>query len=130
MRHEDLSQIPLAVEVKNFRLTGISELVEAVRQAHSYACETGHVALVGPINARGPLQLSWNRSAIGAIGLVAAQFSVGYLYIADNLEGGIFIGGQAAVRFSADGELTTHRNARTLLTRKHFAGASTWRETA
>lgn len=128
--HAQLKNFPLVVEVKKFRSGGIAELAAAVRQAYSYTAVTGHIAVVGPIEARGPTHLAWYESPIGAIGLVAAQFSVGYLYVDRDRSGGIFIGGQAAVRFGADGRLTVHSNAETLLRRKQFSGSATWREVA
>jgi hypothetical protein len=130
LSHDHLKAFPLVVEVKKFRNGNVSELVAAVRQAHSYTAVTGHIAVVGPIEARGPTHLAWYGSPIGAIGLVAAQFSVGYLYVDRDRSGGIFIGGQSAVRFDADGTLTVHSNAETLLRRKQFSGSATWREVA
>jgi hypothetical protein len=128
--HERLNAFPLVAEVKKFRNGNVSELVAAVRQAHSYTAVTGHIAVVGPIEARGPSHLAWYASPIGSIGLIAAQFSVGYLYIDRAMSGGIFIGGQAAVRFGPGSSLHIHSNAETLLRRKQFSGSATWREVA
>lgn len=125
-----LESLPLVVEIKKFRNGNVSELVSAVRQAYSYTQVTGHIAVVGPIEARNPSQLAWYQSPIGSIGLIAAQFSVGYLYIDRDRSGGIFIGGQAAVRFCQDSSLHIHSNAETLLRRKQFSGSATWREVA
>lgn len=121
--------LPLVVECKKFADGEVSALVQAIRQAYSYTKETGHVALIAPIEARGPMDLSWYDSPLGAIGLLAAQFSVGYLFAHPRSGGGIFIGGQCAVRFNRDGA-TLHSNAQRLLTRKHFSGSTTWRKSA
>jgi hypothetical protein len=130
LAHDRLESLPLVVETKRFRNGNVSDLVAAVRQAYSYTKVTGHIAVVGPIDARGPTHLAWYESPIGSIGLLASQFSVGYLYVDRDTSGGIFIGGQAAVRFGADGTLSVHNNAETLLRRKQFSGSTTWREVA
>jgi len=124
--------VPLVLECKKFEPGKVSALIDAIRQAHSYTQDTGHIAVVGPIEARGPTHLAWYSSAIGAIGLVAGEFSVGYLYHDPQGGGGICIGGQALARFRPlpDGsfETTPHSNASALFVRKHFSGSSTWRK--
>lgn len=119
--------VALVVECKKFGDNEISALGSAIRQAYSYTNVTNRIALIAPIEARGPSHLTWQTSAIGAIGILASQFSVGYLYEHPGGGGGIYIGGQAAVRFSGD-QATLHPKADILLTRKQFCGSTTWRK--
>ena len=127
IRLKSAPNIALAIECKKFGDDEISALGHAIRQAYNYTKVTNRIALIAPIEARGPSHLTWQASPIGAIGLLASQFSVGYLYEHPDGGGGICIGGQAAVRFN-DGEAVLHPKAATLLTRKQFSGSTTWRK--
>lgn len=132
-RLREAPDFPLLIECKKFVAGPIAPLISAIRQAHSYTELTGHVALVAPIQARGVMDLAWWASPIGSVGLLAGQFSVGYLFESPCREyGGIFVGGQAAAHFARDdnGDWRTrlHPKAQTLLARKHFSGSSTWRK--
>lgn len=121
--------VPLVLECKKFGDGKISALGKAIRQASDYAETTRHIALVGPVKARGPTHLSWQASPIGAMALLAGQFSVGLLYVHPQGGGGIFIGGQAVVRFES-GQARMHSNAAVLLAFKSRWGSDTCRRVA
>jgi hypothetical protein len=136
-RLKALPAIPLLLEV-NFRAGSglISTFCDAIAQGSSYAELTGHAVFIGPLIARGPMQLDWIHSSIGIALLLVGEFNVGALlfapanprYPTDRI-GSLLLGGQAIATFTVnvhgDPCTTLHSNAERLLKRKTRFGSLT-----